>query len=88
MDMLPWFSSMQRRKFCTSVAQAGFSQELLVALPAQRALSMAWGAAGGAAASAASAGALEPPPLKNPPMAWPMEDPTATPLFFGRLMML
>jgi hypothetical protein len=27
----------------------------------------------------ASAGAEEPPP-KKPPMAWPMEEPTATPL--------
>jgi hypothetical protein len=35
------------------------------------------------ACGAASTGADDPPP-KKPPMAWPMEDPTATPLQKGR----
>lgn len=45
--------------------------------------------AAGAAAAAlcwtGSAGAEEPPP-KKPPMAWPMEEPTATPLCTLRLV--
>lgn len=77
MLMLPWFSSMQERKLRTSVSQAGFSHEVLAALLWYRPLSMAWPWAG--AWDWASAGALEPPP-KKPPIAWPMEDPTATPL--------
>lgn len=37
---------------------------------------------GGATGEAcwASAGALEEPPPKKPPMAWPIDEPTATPL--------
>jgi hypothetical protein len=67
------------RKLRTSVSQAGFSQELLVALLCQSPASMGWAWAGGGACWD-SAGALEPPPLKRPPMAWPIDEPTATPL--------
>lgn len=34
----------------------------------------------GGAACWCSAGALLPPPLNRPPIAWPIEEPTATPL--------
>ncbi|KAL4786475.1 hypothetical protein BJX76DRAFT_321489 [Aspergillus varians] len=76
--MLPWLSSMHLRKFWTSCSQAGLPQELSVALLWYKPLSMDWAGAG--AACWASAGALE-PPEKKPPMAWPMEEPTATPLY-------
>ena len=65
MDMLPPFSSMHFVNCCVAPAQL---------LPQ---LLFCW--VGAAAAWTGSAGALE-PPEKRPPMAWPMEDPIATPL--------
>lgn len=70
---------MQLRKLRTSVAQGAASNELFAALVWYRPLSMAWTSAGGGACWL-SAGALEPPPPNMPPIAWPMEEPTATPL--------
>lgn len=75
MVRLPWLSSMHLRKFRTSVSQAEFSQELLLWY---RLWSIGW--AWGAGACWVSAGALLEPPVKRLPMAWPMEEPTATPL--------
>ncbi len=64
MPMLPPFSSMHLVNCWVAPAQ------LLPQL-----LFCCWA---GAAAWTGSAGALEPP--KRPPIAWPMEDPIATPL--------
>lgn len=52
----------------------GAPAQLLVYWSLLAAALVCWGAA--------SAGALE-PPLKRPPMAWPMVEPTATPLGGG-----
>ncbi|KAF1913485.1 hypothetical protein BDU57DRAFT_531419 [Ampelomyces quisqualis] len=69
---LPWFSSMHLRKLLTSVPHAPDCC-ICAVLWCCCAKSEDWGEA--------SAGADEEPPLKRPPMAWPMEDPTATPLW-------
>lgn len=70
MVRLPWFSSMQRRKLPTSVAQAPLCCADVLTLCCD---------ANSVFCGAASAGALE-PPENHPPTAWPIEDPTATPL--------
>jgi hypothetical protein len=62
---------MQVRNFWTSPAHAPV--DCICAVPwCCCANSVFWGEA--------SAGAEDEPPLKKPPTAWPMEDPTATPL--------
>ena len=70
MVRLPWLSSMHLRKLLTSVAQAPpcCADVLTVCCEAN---SVLWGDA--------SAGALE-PPENQPPTAWPIDEPTATPL--------
>lgn len=46
-----------------------------------------WAAAAWAWTGAAASGAAEEPPPENmPPMAWPMEEPMATPLFVYSLL--
>jgi streptolysin S family bacteriocin protoxin len=71
MVKLPWFSSMHLRKLLTSVAHAPDDCCICAVAWCCWAKSVFWGAA--------SAGADE-PPLNQPPTAWPMEEPTATPL--------
>jgi hypothetical protein len=70
MVRLPWFSSMHLRKLLTSVAHAPVDC-ICAVFWCCCANSVFWGVA--------SAGADE-PPLNQPPTAWPIEDPTATPL--------
>lgn len=70
MVKLPWLSSMHLRNWLTSFAHAPVDS-ICVVFWCCCAKSVFWGAA--------SAGADE-PPLKKPPTAWPIEDPTATPL--------
>lgn len=69
---LPWFSSMHLRKLLTSVPHAPVDC-ICVALWCCWEKSVAWG-------DAAAGSDEEPPPLKKPPTAWPIEEPTATPL--------
>ena len=54
------------------------SAQLLPQLEFWAAAAWAWTGA----AAACSGAAEEPPPENMPPMAWPMEEPMATPLFF------
>ncbi|EEP75630.1 conserved hypothetical protein [Uncinocarpus reesii 1704] len=77
-DMLPECSSMQVRNALISVSQACGWPQLLLVLLWYKLLSMGAALAGGAWAD--SAGALDDPPVKKPPTAWPIEEPTATPL--------
>lgn len=70
MVRLPLFSVMHVLKFLMSPAHTPVGC-VACACWCCCAKSVFWGEA--------SAGA-ELPPLKKPPMAWPMEDPTATPL--------
>ena len=68
----PWFWSMQLLKLLTSCAQTegAWYWEFMVVWPFS-AWARGW--------SAGAAGALE-PPLNQPPTAWPIDEPTATPL--------
>lgn len=68
MLMLPWCSSMQLVKLLVAEEQ----------LAPQLSFWDCWEAAWGEASAGASA--LELPPNK-PPMAWPTEEPMATPLY-------
>jgi hypothetical protein len=68
--MFPWFSSKHLVKFLASISQF---------LGAFHSFAGAAWAATGAAASGRGADAELPPP-KKPPIAWPIEEPTATPL--------
>jgi hypothetical protein len=72
----PWFWSMQLLKLVTSCAQTpgAWYWEFMVVWP------FSFWARGWSAGAAA---ALEPPP-NQPPTAWPMEEPTATPLWEER----
>lgn len=67
MDMFPWCSSMQFVKLLVAREQLGPHWSF-------------WGCcvACGEAWAGASA---EPPPPNMPPIAWPIEEPTATPLY-------
>ena len=69
MFMLPLFSFMHFRKSAVAPAQLGSHLSLWDC----------WAAWGEASAGGA---ALE-PPLNRPPMAWPTEEPMATPLHPG-----
>lgn len=66
MDMLPWCSSMQLVKLLVAREQLGPHWSFWDCC-------VAWGEAWAGASA-------EPPPLNMPPIAWPMEEPTATPL--------
>lgn len=65
-DMFPWCSSMQFVKLLVAREQLGPHWSF-------------WGCC--AACGEAWAGSEEPPPPNMPPIAWPMEEPTATPLY-------
>jgi hypothetical protein len=73
MVKLPWFSSMHLRKVLTSFTHGPADESNCAVAPVWCACanSVVWGEA--------SAGADE-PPLNQPPTAWPIEEPTATPL--------
>lgn len=75
MFMLPWCSSMHLVKDWVAPAQL---------LPQVLLFSVEEGAAGATAWGLASATEEEPPPEKRPPMAWPMEEPIATPLQYAK----
>lgn len=64
-DMFPWCSSMQFVKLLVAREQLGPHWSF-------------WGCC--AACGEAWAGSEEPPPPNMPPIAWPMDEPTATPL--------
>lgn len=72
MFKLPWFSSIHLRKLVTFSAHGPVCACALV-------LTWCWDWKS-VLCGLASAGALL-PPLNQPPTAWPIEDPTATPLW-------
>jgi hypothetical protein len=69
---LPWFSSMHLRKLVTFSAHG----PACACWPVVLTWCACWNSVD---VGDASAGALE-PPENQPPTAWPIEEPTATPL--------
>lgn len=76
MVMLPWFWFMQSVKLLMSAAQ-GPEASAAVEFWLYMALDM-----GCCACCSTGAAEEDPPPLNIPPIAWPIEDPTATPLYY------